>query len=209
MNNKRRGKFITLEGPEGAGKSTQCRALVEWLCDAGYDPVTTREPGGTELGRQIRKILLDSGSEIAPVAEILLYAADRAHHVEKVIAPALQEGKIVLCDRYFDSTMAYQGYARGLGTKIVEQINKLSVGEFIPDLTLLYDISAAEGMARKMTKALDRMEQEDLEFHERVRKGYLNIARKDPSRVKVINAGNDLHSVTEESIEALSALLKG
>ena len=132
MNNCRIGKLITLEGPEGAGKTTQISALLKWLLESGYDPVATREPGGTELGRRIRHMLLDVRSDITDRAEILLYAADRAQHVEKVIIPALDQGKIVLCDRYIDSTMAYQGYARGLGPEFVEQVNTLLlVGLFL------------------------------------------------------------------------------
>ncbi|HHX95405.1 MAG TPA: dTMP kinase [Clostridia bacterium] len=202
------GKLITLEGPEGAGKTTQSDALLQWLVKAGYDLVVTREPGGTDLGRRIRHMLLDAGSDITDKAEILLYAADRAQHVEKVIIPALRRGRIVLCDRYIDSTTAYQGYARGLGTEFVEQVNRIATGGLVPDLTLIYDIPPDKGMARKKS-SLDRLEQEDLEFHRLVREGYLMIARKEPSRVKVINALNDIETVTRESIEAVKTLLRG
>ncbi|MGI6553944.1 MAG: dTMP kinase [Bacillota bacterium] len=208
MNNCRMGKLITLEGPEGAGKTTQSDALLQWLVKAGYDLVVTREPGGTDLGRRIRHMLLDAGSDITDKAEILLYAADRAQHVEKVIIPALRRGRIVLCDRYIDSTTAYQGYARGLGTEFVEQVNRIATGGLVPDLTLIYDIPPDKGMARKKS-SLDRLEQEDLEFHRLVREGYLMIARKEPSRVKVINALNDIETVTRESIEAVKTLLRG
>lgn len=208
MANKPLGKLITLEGPEGAGKSTQCTALVQRLQKLGLDPVVTREPGGTELGVCIRHILLETRLDIAARAEILLYAADRAQHVEKLIAPALEQGKIVVCDRYFDSTMAYQGYARGLGIEFVEQINMLSVGKAIPHLTLLYDLPVEAGMARKSSDKLDRMEIENLEFHRRVREGYLNIAEKEPDRVKVIDAGKDIPRVTAETIAYVEALLK-
>jgi dTMP kinase len=208
LNNCRMGKLITLEGPEGAGKTTQSDALLQWLVKAGYDLVVTREPGGTDLGRRIRHMLLDAGSDITDKAEILLYAADRAQHVEKVIIPALRRGRIVLCDRYIDSTTAYQGYARGLGTEFVEQVNRIATGGLVPDLTLIYDIPPDKGMARKKS-SLDRLEQEDLEFHRLVREGYLMIARKEPSRVKVINALNDIETVTRESIEAVKTLLRG
>jgi dTMP kinase len=201
------GKLITLEGPEGAGKSTQCAALVKWLCEAGYDPVVTREPGGTELGRRVRQILLETELNIAARAEILLYAADRAQHVEKLIVPALEKGQVVVCDRYFDSTMAYQGYARQLGIDFVEQVNKLSVGTVVPDLTLLFDIPVEEGMARKAAGQLDRMEKETLDFHRRVREGYLRIAESEPARVKVIDARNNMDMVTREAIKAVAALL--
>lgn len=202
------GKLITLEGPEGAGKSTQCVALVRWLREAGYDVVVTREPGGTELGRRIRRILLETELDIAFRAEILLYAADRAQHVEKLIAPALKKGQVVICDRYFDSTMAYQGYGRGLGIELVEQVNNLSVGKVIPDLTLLFDLPVEQGMARKNASDLDRMEKEALEFHRRVREGYLRIAQREPNRVKVIDATKDVDTVTLKTIEAVRALLE-
>ncbi len=208
MNNCGIGKLITLEGPEGAGKTTQSEALLQWLVKAGYNPVVTREPGGTDLGRRIRHMLLDAGSDITDKAEILLYAADRAQHVEKVIIPALRQGRIVLCDRYIDSTTAYQGYARGLGTEFVEQVNRIATGGLVPDLTLIYDIPPDKGIARKKS-SLDRLEQEDLEFHRLVREGYLMIARREPSRVKVINALNDIETVTRESVEAVKTLLRG
>lgn len=208
MSNRGFGKLITLEGPEGSGKSTQARVLYDWLKDQGHDPLLTREPGGTELGRRIRDILLETGQDISPAAEILLYGADRAQHVEKVIAPALRQGRIVLCDRYMDSTTAYQGFARGLGPDFVCQVNRLAVGEFIPDLTLLYDVPVVEGLKRKMTRSLDRIEMETLEFHEAVREGYLCIAETE-ARVRVIDARQDLDTVTRLSIEAVSTLLKG
>ncbi len=208
MYNQGLGKLITLEGPEGAGKSTQARVLYLWLQEKGYDPLFTREPGGTDLGSRIRDILLEAGADIAAAAEIFLYGADRAQHVEKVIAPALRQGRIVLCDRYIDSTMAYQGYARGLGIDFVEQVNNLAVGEFIPDLTLLYDIPVSQGMKRKGTRPLDRMELEALEFHQAVREGYLKIAERE-KRVTVIDAGEDYKTVARKSIEAVSKLLKG
>lgn len=207
MKSKPLGKLITLEGPEGAGKSTQCAALVQWLCKAGYDTVVTREPGGTELGGRIRQILLETELNIASRAEILLYAADRAQHVEKLIAPALEKGQVVICDRYFDSTMAYQGYARGLGVEFVEHVNRLSVGGVIPDLTLLFDLPVDQGMARKSVGNLDRIEKEALEFHKRVREGYLWIAENEPNRVKVIDARSDVAAVTKKAIEAVAALL--
>ncbi len=208
MDNNPLGRLITLEGPEGAGKSTQCIALVQWLQERGWNPVVTREPGGTELGTRIRHILLETHLDISARAEILLYAADRAQHVEKLIAPALKQGKIVVCDRYYDSTMAYQGYARGLGIEFVEQVNMLSVGEVIPHLTLLYDLPVEAGMARKSSDELDRMEIETLEFHRQVREGYLKIAEKEPDRVKVIDAGKDIQIVTRDTIVHVEALLK-
>lgn len=208
MDNKFSGKLITLEGPEGAGKSTQCAAIVKWLQYFGWDTVVTREPGGTDLGVRIRHILLETRLNIAARAEILLYAADRAQHVENLIAPALEQGKIVVCDRYYDSTMAYQGYARGLGIEFVEQVNRLSVGNVVPNLTLLYDLPVEDGMARKPSDELDRMEIETLEFHRRVREGYLSIAAEEPERVKIIDAGQNIATVTEETIGYVGALLK-
>jgi len=201
------GKLITLEGPEGAGKSTQCAALVQWLKKAGYDPVVTREPGGTELGGRIRRILLETDLNISAKAEMLLYAADRAQHVDQLILPALEKGQIVICDRYFDSTMAYQGYARGLGIEFVERVNQLSVGDVVPDLTLLFDLPVEEGMGRKSSGNLDRIEKETLEFHKRVREGYLKIAEQEPERVKIIDAVEDAETVTRKVIETIASLL--
>jgi len=203
------GKLISFEGPEGSGKSTQAEIIYKWLLKKGYDAVLTWEPGGTELGRMVRDILLNRGLAIGPKAEMLLYGADRAQHVEEVIYPALRKGKIVLCDRYIDSSLAYQAYARGLDVNFVEQVNALASGGLFPDLTLLFDLPIEEGFKRKKRGDFDRIEREGLEFHEAVRKGYLIAAGNNPHRVKVIDASRPLEIVAEAAISAVDQFLKG
>ncbi|NLO89808.1 MAG: dTMP kinase [Clostridia bacterium] len=201
--------MISFEGPEGSGKSTQAEIIYKWLLKKGYDAVLTWEPGGTELGRMVRDILLNRGLAIGPKAEMLLYGADRAQHVEEVIHPALRKGKIVICDRYIDSSFAYQGCARGLGADFVEQVNALASGGLFPDLTLLFDLPAEEGFKRKKQCDFDRIEREGLEFHEAVRKGYLMAAEKNPHRVKIIDASRPLEIVSEDAISIVYRFLKG
>lgn len=208
MSGKYPGKLISFEGPEGSGKSTQAEKIYRWLKAQGYDTLLTREPGGTDLGKHIRKILLDERLNITPKAEIMLYGADRAQHVEEIILPALYDGKIVLCDRYIDSSIAYQGYARGLEIEFIKNINMLAAGNVIPDLTLLYDLPAKEGFKRKKAVSFDRIEGEGLAFHEAVRKGYLEIAKRE-SRIKIIDASRNVESVTRDSIALVSRFLKG
>jgi len=208
LNRKYSGLLISFEGSEGSGKSTQAEIIYRWLVEKGYDALLTREPGGTELGRYVRKILLDERLVISPKAEILLYGADRAQHVEEVILPALKEGKIVLCDRYIDSSVAYQGYARGLEIEFIKNINMMAVSNVIPDLTLLYDLPAKEGFKRKKAVSFDRIEGEGLAFHEAVRKGYLEMAKRE-SRIKIIDASRDVESVARDSIALVSRFLKG
>jgi len=204
-----RGLLISFEGPEGSGKSTQAEIVYKWLLKKGYETILTWEPGGTELGKLVRDILLNRGLFIAPKAEMLLYGADRAQHVEEVIYPALKNGKIVLCDRFIDSSLAYQAYARGLDINFVEQINILASGGLIPDLTLLFDLPIEEGFKRKKRGDFDRIERESLEFHKAVREGYLAVARNNPHRVKLIDASRPLESVAEAAISAVDEFLKG
>jgi dTMP kinase len=180
--------FITFEGIEGCGKSTQARLLKAFLERRGFDVLVTREPGGSPIGEQIRQILLDPvNSGMVPLAELLLYEASRCQHVEAVIKPALEEGRAVICDRFFDASTAYQGYARGLGIRMVGELNLVATGGRKPDLTIVLDLPVDVGL-RRLGKNLDRIEREAVEFHERVRQGYLRIAEEEPDRVKVVNA---------------------
>jgi len=206
--NNHSGILITLEGPEGSGKSTQAGILSDWLRAEGFDPVLTREPGGTSLGSLIRKVLLEEDLAVNPRAEIFLYAADRAQHMAEVIIPALKAGRIVLCDRFIDSTAAYQGFARDLGMDLVAGVNALATWGMVPDLTLLYDIPADVGMHRKKGGFMDRIEQEEISFHEVVREGYLETARLNPGRIRIVDASKSIEEVSKKSIDYLSGFLK-
>ncbi|KYH33811.1 dTMP kinase [Neomoorella mulderi] len=183
------GLFITLEGPDGSGKTTQMERLECFLSRRGFTVECTREPGGTPLAEAIRQLLLEPRyGPIDARAEILLYAAARAQHVAERIRPALAAGKIVLCDRFTDSSIAYQGYGRRLGIELVRQVNNLATGGLLPDLTLLIDVPVELGLARLRGKGpADRLEGEDLDFHRRVRRGYLELRRLEPQRVRLID----------------------
>ena len=183
-----RGLFIAFEGGDGAGKSTQARLLGEWLHAQGYAVRHTREPGGTALGRQVRELLLhgEDGS-VSPRAEALLFAADRAQHVASVVRPALTRGELVLTDRYLDSSVAYQGAARALGHDEVRELSLWAVEGLVPDLTVLLDVSAGEGRARR-GEVHDRLEREADDFHDRVRQGFLDLAAREPERYVVLDA---------------------
>ena len=185
------GLFVVLEGGEGSGKSTQVREIAVWLRDEGFDVLTTREPGATKLGMRLRTMLLDKANEgMAARTEALLYAADRAEHVDKVIRPALERGAIVISDRYVDSTLAYQGAGRELDPDDVATINNWATGRLVPDLTILLDIPAEEGLRRHADRPADRLESENLEFHERVRRCFLELADRAPDRYLVLDARN-------------------
>jgi dTMP kinase len=191
-----KGLFITFEGIEGSGKSTQIVMLANYLKSHGNRVVLTREPGGTPIGDQIRKILLDPANKVLdPAAELLLYAASRAQHLSGVIMPALADGSIVLCDRFSDATLAYQGYGRGLDRKMIQELDRIVTAGMRPDLTLLLDIDPAAGLARargrNSSRGLDaeaRFENEETAFHERVRQGYLALADREPERIRVVDA---------------------
>lgn len=200
-----RGKFITLEGGEGVGKSTNLATVEALLRNRGIDLCVTREPGGTVLGEAIRDLLLSNGScAPLPKAELLLIFAARAQHIEAVIKPALQAGQWVLCDRFTDATYAYQGYARGLPLDMIAALEKLVQGDLEPDMTVLLDLLPAVGLARASQRAqLDRFEQESQAFFERVRQGYLERAQRDPKRWLLIDAAQPLQQVQA----ALSAAL--
>jgi dTMP kinase len=190
------GIFITLEGIEGSGKSTQAARLRDHLQARGLDVVVTREPGGSPIAEKIRKILLDpSNKKMVPLAELFLYEASRTQHVAEIIAPALEAGKCVICDRFFDASTAYQGSARGIDTGAVERLNLLATGGIKPDLTIVLDLPADAGLKR-LGRSLDRLESESLEFHRRVREGYLRIAAGDPERVKVVDASGPIDDIS-------------
>lgn len=188
--------FITLEGVEGCGKSTQARALAESLAADGHRTVSTREPGGTHLGDQIRNLLLDPGQDrMSDRVELLLYAAARAQHVDQVIRPALASDTVVICDRFADSTVAYQGYGLELDLELITRLNDLACGGVRPDLTFLLDLAPEFGLLRKRGQAADRIEQRDEHYHRRVREGYLALARQEPERIVVLNGAEPVSAV--------------
>lgn len=197
-NNNHKGTFITLEGPEGAGKTTQLKLLSKFLQDEGIEHVITRDPGGTSLGKPIRRLLLNAESVVSPVAELLLYEADRAQNVSEVIMPGLAKGKVVFCDRYVDSTIAYQGFGRGIDLDLIEQLNNVASQGLKPKCTILFDIESSAGLARLHPSGHDRLEREALEFHQKVRNGYLELAKKDDTRWRVLDASMPMHMVQEQ-----------
>jgi dTMP kinase len=203
---KTEGLFISFEGGEGSGKSTQSKLLKEWFENEGRSVVLTREPGGTTLGKNLRKILLDNDTgEIAPRSEALLYAADRAHHVYTLIRPALERGDVVITDRYFDSSIAYQGAGRVLSSSEVARINRWATESLFPTLTIILDQSADIGLSR--IKNADRLESESIEFHNRVRQEYLQLAAMDPERYLVLDAQRPIIEIHQEITARISALI--
>ncbi len=198
------GKLFTFEGSEGSGKSTQIELLADELEGMGNEVIVTREPGGTEIGEEIRHLLIHNaaGSNMAPEAELLLFAAARAQLVRQVVIPALKEGKIILCDRFLDSTTVYQGAARSISSDPVSFINQFAVAGITPDLTFILDVPAEESMARvkrRVTDLPDRMEQENVDFYKKVREGYLLLARSLPERFYVVDGTRDL-KINQEDI---------
>lgn len=210
------GFFITFEGIEGCGKTTQIGMLAERLRSLGHDPVVTREPGGCPISDQIRSVLLNGANRtMAPLTELLLYAAARAQHVAEVISPALESGKIVICDRFTDATMAYQSFARGLDMELVERLNLLARGDIRPDLTMLFDCPVEVGLSRAVSPLdstgirEDRFELESLAFHHRVREGYAEMARKEPDRIRVIHADRRIDEVAEDVFRLVAGCISG
>lgn len=189
---KRRGIFITFEGIDGCGKSTQAERLYKRLRRMGYDPLFVREPGGTAVSEKIRRILLDRKNHITPLAELLLYEAARAHLARTVIIPALAQGRIVVCDRYYDSTTAYQGYGRGLDKRLIETLNTAAAGNVAPDVTFILDVDYRTSLTRR-GKVPDRLERESRAFFNRVRRGFLSLV--DQRRVTMLDGGDDIESL--------------
>jgi dTMP kinase len=200
------GLFVAFEGGEGVGKSTQIARAAGWLRELGHNVVETREPGGTPLGQQLRRLVLDPDGHVTPRAEALLYAADRAHHVDTVIRPALANGMVVLTDRYVDSTLAYQGAGRGLAD--TRTLTDWATGGLLPDLTVLLDLDPKAGLRRANARATpDRLEGASLAFHEAVRAGFLALAAAAPQRYAVIDAGLDPDTVGASVRHAIEARL--
>jgi dTMP kinase len=204
-----RGKFITFEGIEGCGKTTQIKLLDEYLRKKGVKTVLSREPGGTKIGDKIRSILLEpEHKEMTPLAELFLYEASRAQHINELIKPAVEAGKVVLCDRFADSSAAYQGAARLLAKELVDELNDIATGEIKPDLTIILDINSEEGLNRALVRGKpDRFEQEKLDFHDRVRNGYLALAKKEPKRFIVIDGEKTVEEIHKEIISCISSAI--
>ena len=206
------GAFITFEGIDGCGKSTQLRLLASELRVRRLDVVTTREPGGTTLGQKLRAALLDVQEQVDPLAELLVFAADRAQHVRSLLRPAIASNKIVLSDRYADATVAYQGYGRGFDPKLIHEIVELATDGLKPDLTLLFDLSVAESAVRTRkrvaAKHSDRLDSEDAAFHTRVREAYLEIAKANPERVRSIDARGSVQETHQIVMDIVMPFLK-
>jgi dTMP kinase len=210
-----RGRFITFEGPEGSGKSTQLRLLGERLRSAGRDVMETQEPGGTPIGIQIRHVLLDAKNrELCPTAELLLMFASRAQNVDQSILPALSAGRTVISDRFTDSTLVYQGVGRGLGADVVYELDRIACRGLVPDLTLLIDIDAETGLARAHRRSVrtedpeTRMEEQDMGFHRKVREAYRQLAADEHRRVRLIDGSQTREAVAIEVWQAVESLLR-
>lgn len=195
-----KGLFISIEGTDGSGKTTQIEKIKEFVLQKGYEPVITREPGGTRISEKIRNLILDeTNTGMSPVTEMLLYASARAQLVYEVIKPALNQGKVVICDRFIDSSFAYQGYGRGIDLKLIESVNAPAIDNVMPDITFFLDIEPRLALARRISASgADRIEKEKLEFHERVYRGYKERAALYPERIKVINANREIWEIAEE-----------
>ena len=213
----KRGFLLTLEGPEGSGKSTHSRLLAGYLTQKGIQTYCTREPGSTALGEKMRQLLLSPLYKNMSVrTELLLYEAARAQHVDEIIIPALNKNITVICDRFYDATFAYQGYGRGIDPSIIKHINDFAVNKITPDLTILLDIDVNIGLGKSLHLSKDsfprgegdRIEQEDIEFHKRVREGYLNLAQKEPERIKVVTVESEISKTQLEIQKHIDDLLR-
>ena len=206
MTNNQKGLFITFEGADGCGKTTQINLLNEYLKEKNYNTFLTLEPGGSDIGKNLRQILLHHEGFVSDTAELLMYLADRAQHVEAVIMKNVNEGKIVLCDRHIDSTVAYQGYARGGDIEKINQLNEIATQGFKPDVTFVFDVES-ETAQERVGKTKDRMEKEGIEFHKKIRFGYLELAKKYPQRIKVINSNLPIDEVFEQVKKVIDEIL--
>ena len=197
------GLFITFEGPDGCGKTTQMKLLAEYFTKNGKEVVLTREPGGKGLGEKVREILLNYDGEVSDRCESFLFLADRAQNIDIIVNPAVKQGKIVLCDRHIDSTVAYQGYGRGLDIERINMLNNLATNGKKPDLTFVFDVDVETSMKR-VGKEKDRMESAGMEFHNRVRQGYLELAKQEPQRIKVIDATKSIEEIHKKVVSLIA-----
>ena len=198
------GLLITFEGGEGSGKSTQSQILYDTLIEKGFEVTKTREPGGTKFAEIIREILVQGDSnKIDNISELFLFAAARTDHVQKVIKKSLKDNKIIICDRFIDSTLAYQGYAGNLDLDIVKEVNKISIGEIYPDITFIFDIDPTQGIERALgvNNKETRFEEKDIMYHKKIRDGYLSIARDNTQRCVVINGADDIEQISKKILE--------
>ncbi len=202
----KKGLFITFEGADGCGKTTQLKLLAEYLMKNGRDVVITREPGAKGLGEKVREILLNYDGVVSDRCESFLFLADRAQNIDVIVNPAVEAGQIVLCDRHIDSTVAYQGYGRGLDIERINMLNNIATNSRKPDLTIVFDIDV-ETSQKRVGSEKDRMESAGIEFHNRVRNGYLEIAKQEPQRVKVIDASGDIEDIHNEVKRMINNLL--
>ncbi len=203
----KRGLFITFEGADGCGKTTQLELLKKYLDKLNIKNILTREPGATELGVELRKILLHYDKPVSDVAESFLYLADRAQHVQFEIKPALEKGYVVLCDRYIDSTVSYQGFSRGQDIDTLNKLNEIATSKLKPDLTIVFDIDS-EIAQKRLGNVKDRLEKEGIEFHKKLRYGYLELAKKEPERIKVINADDTIENIQKKVIDIVKDYIK-
>lgn len=201
-----KGYFITFEGIDGCGKTTQQNKVSEFLTAKNIENIKTREPGGAEFGKKLREILLHYDGDVSSNCETFLFLADRSQHIDTLIKPAIEQGKIVLCDRHTDSTIAYQSYGRGLDINRIKMLNDIAVNGVKPDLTLIFDIDLETSFSRLQGEK-DRMESAGIEFYKRVKEGYLEIAKQEPTRVKIINANNSIEKVFDDTIQTIKETL--
>lgn len=193
----KKGLFITFEGIDGCGKSTQLNLLADYLKGKGFEVIITREPGAKGLGEKLRDILLNYDGDVSSNCEAFLFLADRAQHIDTIVKPAVEAGKIVLCDRHTDSTLAYQGYGRGVDLKQLKMLNNIATSGFKPDLTFVFDVDVETGFSR-VGKTQDRMESAGIEFFKKTREGYLEIAEQEPSRVKLLSGMDTIENIFED-----------
>lgn len=201
-----KGLFITFEGADGCGKTTQMELLAKYLKNNGKDVLLTREPGGKGLGEKVREILLNYNGPVSDRCESFLFLADRAQNIDIIVNPAVSQGKIVLCDRHIDSTVAYQGYGRGLDIERINKLNDIATNGKKPDLTFVFDIDVETSMKR-VGKEKDRMESAGIDFHNRVREGYLELAKQEPQRIKVLDATNTIEEIHSNVVNILKKFL--